>query len=82
MTTAGAVAHPWLTASPLPLTDDGFVRVDSHLRVDKVEVGGRAVTRVVELDDEARELELARMLAGDEISASARAHARELLGSA
>jgi DNA repair protein RecN (Recombination protein N) len=53
---------------------------DSHLRVDKVEVGGRAVTRVVELDEGKRELELARMLAGEKIGASARAHARELLG--
>ena len=28
------VAHGWLADSPLPVTDDGFVRVDSHLRVE------------------------------------------------
>jgi len=52
----------------------------SHFRVDKVESDGRAVTRVCPLEDEDREIELARMLAGDEIGASARAHARSLLG--
>lgn len=30
---AGAFAHPWLAASPLPLTPDGFVKVDAYLRV-------------------------------------------------
>ena len=30
---AGAFAHPWLAASPLPLTRDGFVKVDAYLRV-------------------------------------------------
>jgi DNA repair protein RecN (Recombination protein N) len=54
---------------------------DSHLRVEKVERDGRAVTRVVVLDDAERELELARMLAGDRVGDSARAHARELLRS-
>jgi selenide, water dikinase len=32
--TAGAFAHGWLSHSPLPLTEAGFVRVDSHLRVE------------------------------------------------
>ncbi|HCQ66970.1 MAG TPA: selenide, water dikinase SelD [Rhodobacteraceae bacterium] len=32
--TAGAIAHGWVAESPLPVTDDGFVRVDSHLRVE------------------------------------------------
>ncbi|MCB1357155.1 MAG: selenide, water dikinase SelD [Maritimibacter sp.] len=32
--TAGAIAHRWVADSPLPVTEDGFVRVDSHLRVD------------------------------------------------
>lgn len=31
---AGAAAHPWVAQSPLPVTDDGFIRVDSHLRVE------------------------------------------------
>jgi DNA repair protein RecN (Recombination protein N) len=54
---------------------------EGHYRVDKVEIGGRAVTRVEALDGETRELEVARMLAGEEIGESARAHARSLLGS-
>lgn len=32
--TAGAIAHAWVGESPLPVTEDGFVRVDSHLRVE------------------------------------------------
>jgi len=52
----------------------------SHLKIDKVGRDGRAVTRVSTLEGEDRELELARMLAGDEIGTSARAHARSLLG--
>ncbi len=32
--TAGAIAHGWVAESPLPVTEDGFVRVDSHLRVE------------------------------------------------
>jgi len=51
----------------------------SHLRVDKRIIDGRAVTRVEVLGGEARELEIARMLAGDEVSESARVHARTLL---
>lgn len=51
-----------------------------HLRIDKVQRDERAVTRVHSLEGEEREIELARMLAGDEIGESARAHARTLLG--
>ena len=54
---------------------------DSHFRVEKVDRDGRAVTRVVPLDEAARERELARMLAGDRVGDSALAHARELLRS-
>jgi DNA repair protein RecN (Recombination protein N) len=52
----------------------------SHLKVDKVSEGGRSVTRVAMLEGEERELELARMIAGDELGPSAVAHARNLLG--
>jgi len=52
----------------------------AHLRIDKIGRDGRAVTRVSALDGEDREIELARMLAGEEIGTSARAHARSLLG--
>lgn len=51
-----------------------------HFRIDKVQRDERAVTRVHALEGEEREIELARMLAGDEIGESARAHARTLLG--
>jgi DNA repair protein RecN (Recombination protein N) len=51
-----------------------------HFRVEKVEHDGRAVTRVERLDGEAREREIARMLSGERLGASALAHARALLG--
>lgn len=52
----------------------------SHFRIDKVTDDGRSVTRVRALEGEDRELELARMIAGEELGESARAHARTLLG--
>ncbi|MEE4270839.1 MAG: DNA repair protein RecN [Thermoanaerobaculales bacterium] len=55
---------------------------ESHFRIDKVTEDGRAVTRVRALEGDERELELARMLAGDELGESARVHARALLGDA
>lgn len=51
---------------------------DHHLRVDKTEVEGRTVTRVVRLEGEERVTELARMLAGDD-GMAARRHAEALL---
>lgn len=50
-----------------------------HFRVLKDDDGSVTKSSVVRLDDTARVDELARMLAGQEDSASARAHARELL---
>ena len=47
--------------------------------IEKVLHEGRAVTRATALGQEERELELARMLAGGKVTASARAHARALL---
>lgn len=55
-------------------------RADGHFRVEKVLDGGRATTRVSPLDDSQRETEVARMLAGGELTESARDHARVLLG--
>jgi DNA repair protein RecN (Recombination protein N) len=52
----------------------------THLKVEKVLVEDRSVTRVETLAAEAREIEVARMLAGDDVGESARAHARALLG--
>ena len=53
---------------------------DTHFKIEKLQLDERAVTRVFALEGEGRETELARMLAGDEIGESARAHARTLLG--
>ena len=56
-------------------------RATAQLRVEKVLVDGRSVTRVQRLAPAERELELARMLAGEAVGPSARAHARALLDS-
>jgi DNA repair ATPase RecN len=47
--------------------------------VEKVVLDRRAVTRVSVLEGDERETEIARMLAGGELTESARAHARVLL---
>jgi DNA repair protein RecN (Recombination protein N) len=52
-----------------------------QLAVHKVEEGGRTRSTVTVLDAQARVVELSRMLSGRPDSASARRHARELLGS-
>lgn len=54
-------------------------RAESHFRIEKVDEGRRTVTRVRRLDSEERVEEIARMLAGEEITPSAEANARELL---
>lgn len=55
---------------------------DAHYRVEKRREGKRTVTRVVRLSAEERVEELARMLGGAKVTASARKHARELLDEA
>ncbi|MCA9692163.1 MAG: DNA repair protein RecN [Myxococcales bacterium] len=55
---------------------------DTHFRVEKRTVKGRTTTRVVQLDEEARVEELARMLGGARITDSAREHASQLLAEA
>ena len=52
---------------------------DHQLAVRKEVVGGRTVTRAVALGDEERVVEISRMLSGHPESATARAHAEELL---
>jgi DNA repair protein RecN (Recombination protein N) len=52
---------------------------DAHFRVTKQAAGGRTVTRVERLDDDARETEVARMMGGQAVSAGVRAGARDLL---
>ncbi len=54
----------------------------AHLRVAKLAARGRAETRVEPLDGVARREEIARMLAGERITDSARAAAADLLGAA
>lgn len=55
-------------------------RAAAHFRIEKAVESGRAVTRVRGLSGEERVEEIARMLAGEEVGASALANARELLG--
>jgi DNA repair protein RecN (Recombination protein N) len=52
---------------------------DAHLMVQKREHAGRTVQKVRRLDGPARERELARMMAGLEVTAQARAHAADML---
>lgn len=54
---------------------------DAHFLVNKDVVNGRTQTNVVELDEPGRIEELARMIGGSEITASARKHAKELIRS-
>ncbi|MEZ4380838.1 MAG: DNA repair protein RecN [Nannocystaceae bacterium] len=55
---------------------------DAHFRVDKRTAEGRTITRVERLGDEARVAELARMLGGARVTASAREHAVQLIAEA
>ena len=55
-------------------------RATRHFRIEKSETGGRVATKILELSRLDREEEIARMLAGDEVTSAAIANARELLG--
>lgn len=54
---------------------------DAHFMVSKDIVGGRTTTKIAELDERGRIEELARMIGGSEVTASARKHAKELIKS-
>ncbi len=54
---------------------------DAHFLVNKDVVNGRTCANVVELDEQGRIEELARMIGGAEVTASARKHAKELIKS-
>ena len=54
----------------------------THLKVQKSDEGGETVSRLTQLTDSERVEELARMLAGADVTAKARANARELLENA
>lgn len=53
---------------------------DAHLLVSKESAGGAVTTRVKPLGKQDRINELARMVSGSEVTAGAKAHARELIG--
>ncbi len=55
---------------------------DAHFQVSKEIIGGRTITKVIELDKDGRIEELARMIGGAEVTSSARKHAKELLRTA
>jgi DNA repair protein RecN (Recombination protein N) len=55
---------------------------DHHFRVHKETIGKRACTQILVLNDEERQEEVARLLAGVEITDKARAHALELIRNA
>jgi len=55
-------------------------RATTHFRISKAESNGRVTTRIVGLQPKEREEEIARMLAGEHVTESALANARELLG--
>ena len=52
----------------------------THFQVSKVVTAGRTLTVITELDYDSRVREIARLLAGREITPRALAHAREMLG--
>ena len=54
-------------------------RAATHYHISKAEEGGRVKTSIDRLDGDARVEEIARMLAGEHVSATALANARELL---
>ena len=68
-------AHQVLCVTHLPQL---ACYADEHLRVEKVEQGGRTVTQVTELDEDARVEELAQMLGGPAGAARLQS-AREML---
>jgi DNA repair protein RecN (Recombination protein N) len=72
-----AIADQVLVVTHLPQV---AALAGGHFRVEKVITGGRATTRVAALLGNERETEVARMLAGGELTESAREHARVLIG--
>ena len=55
------------------------VRADNHIKLEKAEHNGRAVTKVVPVAGDDRKREVARMLAGDREDQTSLLHAEELL---
>lgn len=76
---AAAGSHQVLCITHLPQI---AAFADAHFRVEKKTSKGRTTTAVVELSEDERIEELARMLGGKKVTASARQHARALLDAA
>jgi len=74
-----AASHQVLCITHLPQI---AVHGARHFRVAKQGKGGRTVTRVEPLDEEARVEEIARMAGGARVKEATRRHARELLDAA
>ena len=74
-----AQQHQVLCVTHLPQI---AAQADAHLHVSKREHGGRTITEVRRLDDAARVVELAAMLAGEGAGSGAQAAAEELLANA
>ncbi len=74
-----AASHQVLVVTHLPQVA-AFAR--QQIVVEKVEEGGRTLTRAAEVAGEARVVELSRMLSGRRESDAARRHAEELLAEA
>jgi DNA repair protein RecN (Recombination protein N) len=71
--------HQVLVVTHLPQV---AAHADAQFVVSKSVIDGDAVTSVEQLDDDARVVELSRMLSGSPQSSTARRHAEELLSSA
>jgi len=52
---------------------------DTHIKILKIQSDNTSRTSAQTIDGEVRIEEIARMLAGDEVSAASRIHAKELL---
>jgi DNA repair protein RecN (Recombination protein N) len=74
-----AARHQVLCVTHLPQVAAWASR---HYHVSKRVAGGRTITEVVELDEDARVDELARMLSGRQAGAAARENAAELIAEA
>jgi DNA repair protein RecN (Recombination protein N) len=71
--------HQVLVVTHLPQV---AASADAQVAVSKAETKGRTIATARPLDDEARVVELSRMLSGSPDSATARGHAQELLAAA
>ena len=54
-------------------------RAGTHFQIAKQVSAGRTTTSLARLDDAGREMEIARMIAGAQVTAQVRASAREML---